>query len=58
MIDTKFLLVPDIVKQANIENSPIKRLLTVHDVVPAFEFLLSGGADCITGQNIAVTAGN
>jgi 3-oxoacyl-[acyl-carrier protein] reductase len=57
MIDTKFLLVPDIVKQANIEASPINRLLTVDDVVPTFEFLLSNGADCITGQNIAVTAG-
>jgi 3-oxoacyl-[acyl-carrier protein] reductase len=57
MMDTKFLLVPDIVKQANIEASPIKRLLTVDDVVPAFEFLLSKGANCITGQNIAVTAG-
>jgi 3-oxoacyl-[acyl-carrier protein] reductase len=58
MIDTKFLLVPDLVKQANIENSPIKRLLTVDDVTPAFEFLLSDGADTVTGQNIAVTAGN
>jgi 3-oxoacyl-[acyl-carrier protein] reductase len=58
MIDTKFLITPDIVKQANIESSPIKRLLTVNDVVPAFEFLLSPGADTVTGQNIAVTAGN
>ncbi|MDR1000789.1 MAG: SDR family oxidoreductase [Clostridiales bacterium] len=57
MIDTKFLLVPDIVKEANIQASPIKRLLTVDDVAPAFEFLLSAGADTITGQNIAVTAG-
>ncbi|MDR1330443.1 MAG: SDR family oxidoreductase [Oscillospiraceae bacterium] len=58
MIDTKFLRVPDIVKEVNISNSPIKRLLTVDDVVPAFEFLLSSGADTVTGQNIAVTAGN
>ena len=58
MIDTKFLLFPDIVKEANIAASPIKRLLTVDDVVPTFEFLLSCGADTITGQNIAITAGN
>jgi 3-oxoacyl-[acyl-carrier protein] reductase len=58
MIDTKFLRIPDLVKQLNIEQSPIKRLLTVDDVVPAFEFLLSDGADTITGQNIAVMAGN
>ncbi|MDR2659437.1 MAG: hypothetical protein LBC27_05540 [Spirochaetaceae bacterium] len=35
----------------------MKRLLTPDDVVPAFEFLLSPGADTITGQNIPVTAG-
>ena len=58
MMDTKFLLIPEIEKELNAENSPIKRLLKVEDVVPIFEFLLSSGADCITGQNIAVTAGN
>jgi 3-oxoacyl-[acyl-carrier protein] reductase len=57
MTDTRFLAIPDLVKRANADASPIKRLLTVEDVVPAFEFLLSPGADCITGQNIAVTAG-
>jgi 3-oxoacyl-[acyl-carrier protein] reductase len=57
MTDTRFLAVPDLVKHINADASPIKRLLTVEDVVPAFEFLLSSGADCITGQNIAVTAG-
>ena len=57
MIDTKFLQVPDIVRQMSIDASPVKRLLTVHDVVPTFEFLLSAGANTVTGQNIAVTAG-
>jgi 3-oxoacyl-[acyl-carrier protein] reductase len=58
MINTKFLRIPDIIKQTNIESSPIKRLLTVDDVVPAFEFLLSSGADTVTGENLEVMAGN
>lgn len=58
MIDIKFLLVPDIVKEANIQASPLKRLLAVDDVAPVFEFLLSSGADTFTGQNIAVTGGS
>lgn len=58
MIDTKFLKIPDIVKEVNIQNSPIKRLLTPADVVPAFEYLLSSGADCVTGENLCVMAGN
>lgn len=58
VIDTKFLRIPGLVKQMNIESSPIKRLLTPEDVVPTFAFLLSPGADTITGQNIPVTAGN
>ena len=58
MIDTKFLKIPELVKEANIMSSPLKRLLTPEDVVPAFEFLLSDGADAITGQNLPVMAGN
>jgi 3-oxoacyl-[acyl-carrier protein] reductase len=58
MMDTKFLAaVPDIAKQISADKSPLKRLLAIDDVVPIFEYLLSFGADCITGQNIAVTAG-
>jgi len=57
MIDTKFLLIPDFVKELNIEKSPLKRLLTVDDIVPTIEFLLSSGADTITGENIAITGG-
>lgn len=58
MMDTKFMKVSEIVKQVNIENSPVKRLLKPEDVVPAFAFLLSSGADAITGQNIPVMAGS
>ena len=59
MTDTRFLReLPELVIQKNVQESPIGRNLTVFDVVPTFEFLLSDRADCITGQNIGVTAGN
>ncbi len=58
MIDTKFLKVPELVKEMNIQASPWKRLLTPEDVAPTFAFLLSPAADAITGQNIPVMAGN
>lgn len=58
MINTKFLAgVPEMVIQKNALESPLKRNLQVQDILPAFEFLLSDGADCITGQNLAVTGG-
>lgn len=59
MIATKFLAnVPELIIEKNAAESPLKRNLAVDDVVPALEFLLSRGADCVTGQNIAVTGGN
>lgn len=59
MIETRFLdNVPELIIQKNAAESPLGRNLTVDDVIPVFEFLLSDGADCITGQNIGVTAGN
>lgn len=59
MIETKFLKeVPSLVVEMSANESPISRNLTVHDVIPTIEFLLSKDSDCITGQNIAVTAGN
>lgn len=58
MIETKFLSeIPDIIVQKNAQVMPIGRNLKVTDVVPTFEYLLSEGADCVTGQNLAVTAG-
>lgn len=59
MIETKFLSnVPDMIVQKNAMESPLKRNLHPEDVTPAIRFLLSEGANCITGENLAVTAGN
>ena len=58
MIETKFLKdIPDLVIRQNAERSPLKRNLTIEDVVPTFDFLLSDAADTITGQNIGITGG-
>lgn len=58
MMETKFLSdIPDLIIQKNAMENPAGRNLSVEDVVPTFEFLLSDGADMITGQNIAVTGG-
>lgn len=59
MMETKFLAdIPDLIIQQNALNSPTGKNLSVHDVVPTFKFLLSDNANCITGQNIAITNGN
>lgn len=59
MIQTKFLSqVPSLIVEKNAAESPLKRNLFTEDVLPSFEFLLSDGADCVTGQNIGVTGGN
>lgn len=56
MIETKFLdSIPDVAVRMTAEKSVMGRLLSVDEVVPAFEFLLSDAADKITGQNISVT---
>lgn len=58
MIETKFLSdIPELIVKQNAEKSPLGRNLTVSDVVPTFEYLLSEAADTITGQNIGVTGG-
>lgn len=55
MIETGFIdNIPDIIKAQNAESSPLKRNLTVKDVVPTFRYLLSDGADTVYGQNIIV----
>lgn len=59
MIETRFLSdMPDLVVQQNAENSPMGRNLCVEDVIPTFVYLLSDGADAVTGQNIGITGGN
>lgn len=55
MIETKFLSdLPHWLPEQNAQSSILKRNLTVEDVVPTFEFLLSDGTDAITGQNFEI----
>ena len=56
MIDTRFLNnLPDLIKEMNAADMPQGANLTVDQVVPTLAFLLSYGADMISGQNIAIT---
>lgn len=55
MIDTRFLQdLPDLIKEMNAQNMPMGQNLKVEQVVPTIQFLLSDGADLISGQNIAI----
>ena len=59
MIDTKFLKdIPELIVKQNAMNSTTGSNLSVNDVTPMIEFLLSDKSDAITGQNIAITNGN
>jgi len=56
MIETRFLdNLPDLIKEMNAADMPMGKNLTVDQVVPTLAFLLSDGADMISGQNIAIT---
>lgn len=58
MMETKFLSdIPDLIIQQNAKRNPLKRNITVEDVVPAMAYLLSDAAAAVTGQNIGVTGG-
>lgn len=58
MIETRFLTgIPDLVIEKNAMDSPIKRNLTVEDVLPLMEYLLSDASEAVTGQNLAITGG-
>ena len=56
MIETKFLSeIPDLIVQKNAMSSPLGRNLTVNDVVPAYEYLLSDDGDAVRGGNLSIT---
>lgn len=58
MIDTKFLSdIPDLIVKKNAATSPLGRNLLVQDILPTIQYLLSEGADTVTGQNIGITGG-
>lgn len=58
MIETKFLSqIPELIIEQNAKNTPMGKNLRVEEVIPTFEYLLSDGADLVTGQNIGVTGG-
>lgn len=58
MIETKFLSnMPALISEKNALSSPRKRNLDLRDITPLLLYLLSDGADAITGQNLAVTGG-
>lgn len=57
-VQTKYIInQPDMLVEQNAQASPLGRNLTVEEIIPSIEYLLSDGADCINGQNIAVTCG-
>lgn len=58
LTETKFLSgIPELILQKNAEESPLKRNLRTEDVIPGLKFLLSDGADTVTGLNLSVTGG-
>lgn len=58
MMDTKFVSdIPELIVRQNAEANPGKRNLHVDEVITAFEYLLSDGADRVTGVNLPVTGG-
>lgn len=58
MTETKFLDdLSEYIVAENAQKSPRKRNLSVQEVTPAMEFMLSDGSDGITGQNMVITGG-
>ena len=58
MMDTTFLSeIPELIREKNAAESPLKRNLLPEDILPAVRFLLSDGADAVTGVNFPVTGG-
>lgn len=57
-VQTKYIAnQPEMLVIKNAQASPIGRNLVVDDVIPTIEWLLSDGANCVNGQNIAITGG-
>lgn len=55
MIQTKFISdLPHLLVEQYAQSRPSKRILTVDEVIPTISFLLSDGANCITGENIRI----
>lgn len=58
MMETKFLSeLPELVKEQSARNNPLGRNITVEEVIPTIEYLLSSASDTVTGQNIGITGG-
>lgn len=58
MMETKFLEKTfDHAVEANATKSPFGRNLYVEEIIPMLRFMLSDGADRITGQNIVISGG-
>ncbi len=59
MTETRFLSeMPELIVQQNAADCPMGRNLKEQDVIPAFAYLLSDGADMVTGMNLEVTGGS
>lgn len=55
MMQTKFLSnLPAIAIEQYIQSKALRKILSVKDVIPTFCYLLSEGADCISGENIGI----
>lgn len=55
---TKYLdTQPAILVEQNAKENPIGRNLRTDDLIPTLSWLLSDGAQCVTGQNVYITGG-
>ena len=58
MIETRFLSeIQEVIIKKNAEQNPLGRNMTVKDVIPIIDYLLSDKAEAVTGQNIGITGG-
>ena len=58
MMETRFLSeIQELIIKKNAEQNPLGRNMTVKDVIPAIDYLLSDKAEAVTGQNIGITGG-